>query len=362
MALRDTQSYESQIIDAVRSVNKALGGTYGTSSAIYKNEFNQYEVQLIDAIRGISRTLSGKGLVIGSGEVEEVDLTGIYEQLTSLSRRVKTLEDESFFRLVDGNITLKEGYNNLWVPGFLAAGGIGSSSSGGVTKLRELDDVYHDTSSVLRANGTAVVAGDTLVYNSTHGWVAAAPGGGGGGSTVSVTQIVSSGTKIATITVDGADTDLYAPSGGGGGGSTVSWGTPGSDYVPLTVDGTTKNLLTEHQSLSNYVTLDGTQTITGAKTFSTSNVTLSGVSLLPAYNNTCEIGGSSARFASVYGVNEDLAGNLSMSQTSTINLGPVTISYDSTNKALHVSGTDGGITIGLYCDGWVAAGGVQSSS
>lgn len=33
-------------------------------------------------------------------------------------------------------------------------------------------------------------------------------------STVSVTQTISTGTKIGTITVDGTDTDLYAPSGG----------------------------------------------------------------------------------------------------------------------------------------------------
>lgn len=38
-------------------------------------------------------------------------------------------------------------------------------------------------------------------------------GGGGGGSTVEVTQVLESGTKIATITVDDTPTDLYAPSG-----------------------------------------------------------------------------------------------------------------------------------------------------
>ena len=42
------------------------------------------------------------------------------------------------------------------------------------------------------------------------------------GSEVSVTQVLSSGTKIATVTVDGNDTDLYAPAGGGGGGSAPS--------------------------------------------------------------------------------------------------------------------------------------------
>ena len=34
---------------------------------------------------------------------------------------------------------------------------------------------------------------------------------GGGGSTVEVTQVLESGTKIATITVDDTPTDLYAP-------------------------------------------------------------------------------------------------------------------------------------------------------
>lgn len=39
---------------------------------------------------------------------------------------------------------------------------------------------------------------------------------------VAVTQVVSTGTKIATIAVDGTSTDLYAPAGGGGGASAVS--------------------------------------------------------------------------------------------------------------------------------------------
>ena len=47
-------------------------------------------------------------------------------------------------------------------------------------------------------------------------------------SEVSVTQITSTGTKIATVTVDGTATDLYAPSGGGGGGT----------ITDVTVDGT----------------------------------------------------------------------------------------------------------------------------
>lgn len=40
-------------------------------------------------------------------------------------------------------------------------------------------------------------------------------GGGGGGSTVEVVPILESGTKIATISVDDDDYDLYAPAGSG---------------------------------------------------------------------------------------------------------------------------------------------------
>lgn len=64
-------------------------------------------------------------------------------------------------------------------------------------------------------------------------------GGGGSGSTVSVTQIQSTGTKIATITVDGVGTDLYAPEGGGGSGTidadaTVKWAGKALTSQPFT--------------------------------------------------------------------------------------------------------------------------------
>lgn len=40
-------------------------------------------------------------------------------------------------------------------------------------------------------------------------------GGGGGGDSVSWSQVVVSGTKIATITINNVATDVYAPEGGG---------------------------------------------------------------------------------------------------------------------------------------------------
>lgn len=67
------------------------------------------------------------------------------------------------------------------------------------TKLSD-DVIYYitDTSKII-ING--------VVYGS----------GGGGGSTVSITPILSSGTKIAEFDVDGVGGELFAPNGGGSG-------------------------------------------------------------------------------------------------------------------------------------------------
>lgn len=58
------------------------------------------------------------------------------------------------------------------------------------------------------------------------------------GDTVEWNQIVTSGTKIATVSIDGTATDVYAPTSGGGGGATslsglddVSLSTPANNQV-----------------------------------------------------------------------------------------------------------------------------------
>lgn len=70
-------------------------------------------------------------------------------------------------------------------------------------------------------------------------------GGGGGGSTVSITPILATGTKIADFEIDGDEGSLYAPSGGGGGGSTVEVQqiqTSGTRIAVITVDNVPTNL------------------------------------------------------------------------------------------------------------------------
>ena len=78
------------------------------------------------------------GKPVGSIQTQQdtpyVDLSGYVktDEFNDLADRVTALEGESFFMLdSSGNVTLKASYNNLWVPGWLAAGGIGSGSGGG---------------------------------------------------------------------------------------------------------------------------------------------------------------------------------------------------------------------------------------
>ena len=297
LTLRDSHSYETQIIDAVRGVNRALGGTYGTSSAIHKPEFNQYEVQLIDAIKGIGRTLSGNGLSFAGGGASSAELQ-------RLSQRVSKLESESFFRLVDGNVTLKEQYQNLWVPGWLAAGGIGTGGGGGgVSYLRQLEDVYHDTTGILRGNGDPVEDGDIIVYDEASGmWVAAANSPAG-----AVTNYGDTSTgriaKIGTV-------DIY---------NGVKWGSAGSEAntFTLTVNGVTKTV-----ALQGYGGGGGGGGAYALGTLTTATAT-------------------KGTMLGVNAISNDLASSGSESSL---------IVWDSTNSAWHFLGN-------LYTDGWIAAGG-----
>lgn len=317
-------------------------------------------------ITDIESWISGKGYVANS-------------DFEDLSGRVSDLEDESFFTLDgSGNVTLKSGYSNLWVSGWMAAGGTGSGS--------------------------------------------------GGGSTVQVTNYGSSATgKIATISVDGVDTDIY---------NNIKWGTEASDHtIQVTINGTTKWLCVDGYSsggsgggissvtlaqgstngklkliidnvsqpevsvpglgdlaflssvpdLSNtYVTLSTNQTnISGAKTF-TNDVTLRSVSLLPYSNGSCSIGGDVKRFSNIYGNNvhigsaklsyedevlllsgiDPMGGNaVGLKLNSYIDIGDARLEYDDDAYALRITKRAGSSrTIGLYADGFVAAGGTAASA
>lgn len=68
--------------------------------------------------------------------------------------------------------------------------------------------------------------------------------------------------------------------------------------------------------------------------------------------------GVNYRWATIYGVNGDLTGDLTLASTSHIDLGPVRLEF--ANGALHVTTNDSTNypSIGFYADGFVASGGV----
>lgn len=113
---------------------------------------------------------------------------------------------------------------------------VGTDISNKVDKVtgKQLSDENYTSTEKTKLAGiaegaTAVVANPSessstnLTKIKIGGSVYLIPQGGSGGSSVSWTQIQATGTKIATITIDGVPTDVYAPNGGSGGGDSVSW-------------------------------------------------------------------------------------------------------------------------------------------
>ena len=107
-------------------------------------------------------------------------------------------------------------------------------------------------------------------------------GGGGSGDSVSWTQILQSGEKIATITINGTDYDVYAPQGGSSGDS-VSWSQAvqsGTKIATITIDGTPTDVYVPDTtpSISATATVDGTSSATPTVT-----VTKSGTDASPSF-------------------------------------------------------------------------------
>ena len=136
----------------------------------------------------------------------------------------------------------------------------GTYSGGGASSLSQLSDVDPNLNP---SNGQA------LVYNSTsHQWEAQTIGGGSGTLT-SIGLVMPTGFSVspATLTANGSFTVSFASGYSLPSTSSQShwdtaynfalnskFGTAGTDYVPITLGSTTKNVLTAHQSLSDYYT------------------------------------------------------------------------------------------------------------
>ena len=143
--------------------------------------------------------------------------------------------------------------------------------------------------------------------------------------------------------------------------------TGAAEFTSVTIiDGTTKEpldgFLKADGSLdtTEYVTIDTTQNISGTKTFTATN--LYAKNILPSSGSSYNLGSSSARWSALYSVGANLSGDLTLTSGGHIDIGPLRIEYDSASKALHITKVSSSDTnnYGIYADGFVAAGGVQS--
>lgn len=224
------------------------------------------------------------------------------------------------------------------------------ANTGGLLQL------YAQGNIVLRPGGDitkgVVISTTDITYNGTS-----LLGGGASPATddsYGTVKIAAKRTSSPTLTTGGTTSGRYygvemrsdgqlfvnVPWVSGSGGSTVSWGTVSGNTVPLTVDGRTKTLLLSSYSpdLSGYVTIAGSQTISGAKTFSATNLTAKNI--LPS-SSGYNLGSSSKYWGKIYlgkNGNDD-----------------VYIEYDSTNKCVRVYGA------GIATDSYISAGGVSTT-
>ena len=303
---------------------------------------------------------------------------------------------DSFFQLDEsGNVTLKSQYQNLWVPGWLAAGGVGEGGGGGgASLLRQLEDIYHNENSILRADGNAAQPGDTIVYNDQLGWVAApitvsgvvkkiacgsynnlTPDANGlvsittavtaqvswyVNNNIIITRHLTTGTLIASIQLGGPNsqvTQIYAPSGGGGSGSTVTVSPilySGTAIAEITVDGSVTTLYAPAGGGGASVLDDlNDVSITGV---ANGQILVYRDGVWVNENNQGGGGGgggyvgyssllSSPGVLNLYGIPYINATNSASSDSRMV--------WDSTNNAWHFYGS-------IYADGWIAAGGIGS--
>ena len=185
----------------------------------------------------------GKFYTIGYGELSGVPDLSVYVTLAG-NQTITGAKTYSALGWYDGTSLLKAGpSNNVHI---IFGAGSGNCINGVESDDKTLKNLYFNygsASSNVLVDKTAnlFATGDVVAYSTSsavsttpiattsqlglvrvksgggiaidsNGYLTCTVTGGGGGSSVTVSPIQTSGTKIATITVDGTDKNLYAPS------------------------------------------------------------------------------------------------------------------------------------------------------
>ena len=163
----------------------------------------------------------------------------------------------------------------------------GGGGTGGASNLKELDDVYHNTTNVRRYTSGTVQTGDLFAYDSTKGWYALQLGsnlyitngvlnasGGGSGTITSVSLAEGATNGTIHIVVDGTAQSDVAVHGLG----TMAYETA-SNYqskYPFTISGTSGTTYNLANFLTSAVTSiggkSGAITLSGGLSINSSNV------------------------------------------------------------------------------------------
>ena len=167
-----------------------------------------------------------------------------------------------------------------------------------------LDDIptaSTSTAGLVKVDGTSITIQNGVISAS----------GGGGDSSVSWSQVQVTGTKIATITINGTATDVYAPSDTG---DTVTWTQitgSGTKIATITINGTSTAIYAPTSG-------GGYTDVTGTLTAGSTSITLTNVAITT--NSTVEI------FNSL-----DIPYN-----SKTVSSGSVTVTFDAQQSDMGV--------------------------
>ena len=275
----------------------------------------------------------------------------------------------------------------------------GSGGTGGASTLYQLVDVLaNDTEDGVEG----AAAGKALVFDGTH-WRA-------GDAGLNESQLYSYLTANKYLTQSAADSryvtssrKVIAGTGLSGGGAltsdvTLSLGTSGvvaGTYTKVMVDaygrvtsGTNlsatdipnldwskittgkpttlagygiTDAYTKTEADGKYVTIATAQTVSGAKTFST---TMKTSSVLPSKDANSALGGTANRWSNVYSIKGVFSQNVTaklLSASESLQIGDAYLKWDAANNAVYVIKKDGTTPVGFYSTDWLSAKGVSIS-
>lgn len=160
-------------------------------------------------------TFEFSGLKGETGATGQTGATGATGATGETGNGIQNIAKTGTSGLVDTyTITFTDGTTTTFTVTNGADGEDGATGATGATGNGIASITKTGTSGLVDTYTITFTDGTTTTFTVTNG-------SSSGGSTVSVTQVLSTGTKIASITVDGVTTDLYAPNSGGGGSGTI---------------------------------------------------------------------------------------------------------------------------------------------